>query len=562
MSSKWQRVRAAAVVLTALGVAGVGASSARAQVNIVACNAQQIYDSGLSPGCGDSFGNCTINEIIICDQVICGSACTYDFEDRPLFLQGSYGRFQVNAFSSPPPSLTVISEQIMTGSGTTIVRFTSQGGGSGISLVSTGFDGAGISVIGRIINTGSTAGNVSVNGGPGGGASVGFINVDATAAGAKGGNVTIYGNDFANSNGAIQASGPGGGGKITIRSGNDITLAGSGSILAQSTGSGFAAGEIVVESFGYDFPPTITVDKKLAADVPGSTVAANAGAIDIGPASGDGSELTVNIDAALVVGTGASQTLAGNVTIKGETITMSTGGSIDATAGSTTKHTTTGGTVTITSEVGGAITLDDIEARGQNGGSVHVRSDGPITLNKDVSVASNHDTGIVPGGRGGVIVVRSWTLGPATDTWDCQIPLDPCIRVKPEVVPANCTASVVQINDDLLAHGLGAAGIGGVITLEAPIVRMRNGTGQKKLQANATSADDGVTTGTGGRIRARARSSMFVAQNAAGTVQHKGRALPDDGLATEIAGTLPLGGLFNPGYVLLSGIGYNSCPTP
>lgn len=189
---------------------------------------------------------------------------------------------------------------------------------------------------------------------------------------------------------------------------------------------------------------------------------------------------------------------------------------------------------------------------------VEVRSDGHITAQKDISVAANR----APSGRGGIISIKSSTTGLATDTWDCKVPGDPCVKVAPQNVNlANCTASAIQINEDLLAHGYGTTGIGGYVLLEAPIVKMRQtGTAARKIQDNSTSTVDGVTTGTGGCVRVRARSSMFVAQTASGTVQHKVRAMP--GGVGSIAGTLPLGGDFNPAHTFIAGLAYTGCLTP
>ena len=491
---------------------------------VVACNESQVYSQ--APGCTAVSDPCVIDDIVICGSS-CGGSCTYNFGSKALSLQGLLGSFiNATAFST---NITVSAGKVST-TLEDVLRFENGGGGKTLTITATGSGGIDLST-GSVRSTAATAGQIIVSAAAGD-ASLNNVDVSATASGATGGTVLVTALRDAVVWGDLNASGPAGGGAVTLR--GQITSFETGDVLlnATSTGNG---GTVRFETTQASYTAAYVGKQVVASGAAAGT--GLGGTVYVGPAAGVTKKPWLRLDGAIDVSTKGAT--AGTITIDADYVSMWFNSSVlKASAPSTAD--TTGGTIDVTTTAVYASEFRTLEARGETGGKVKIRLAADATFNKDVNVSSNQG----PSGTGGVVAIRTKGNNGVAGCWDCQEPGDACYCG----VPPSCTQQI-QINEDILANGNGSSGVGGRIVLEAPYVYMRASGTQRRLTTNANTAIDGTTGAAPGRVRVRARDSQFRVRTDSGT-PHKVRSTPDVGGVTEICITQPLGGSYMPDFVL------------
>ncbi|MFN8603993.1 MAG: hypothetical protein U0842_26255 [Candidatus Binatia bacterium] len=485
---------------------------------LVACNAADVYSQVST--CTSSSDPCIITEPIRCTGT-CSNQCSYDFGTKVLSLKGANARFEWGnpGGGAADISITAGSVQNFFANESGIVRFDAGGGDLSVTAT-TGTVNIASNIIQSIDGTATVAAtNTSLGKSINGNCTFGTIDVHSTVTGAPGGTVSIGCREVIVND------------KIDVRS-NGGGNAGSVTILTTDVGTPPSTSASVVAFLSAD----------LLASVSTTASTADGGSVYIGPVAGATFRPFVEVHSGSTIDVGAKNGGAGSIAIDADTFDLDASSSISADANATSG--THGGSIEI-SATSATYTYPvwirgPVSSRAATGGFVKIRFGGYGAIFDDtINVASNQG----PAGTGGAISIRSVAQAGATSgCWDCQEPGDPCVCAEP--FNGDCN-QVISIGKDLLAHGYGSQGIGGTITLEAPRVTMANtGTTVRRMTTNATSGVDSSSGTAGGRIRIRARDSLFVAKTTSGT-NHKIRSLPSAGNG-EICTTQPDGGSFNP----------------
>jgi len=472
---------------------------------IVACNAADVYS--LSSQCPSTANPCIITETIRCTST-CSNSCTYDFGSKTVSLKGSAARFEWGNPGGGPANITVSAGTIKNfhANEQNILRFDAGGGTITLTATTHSID------LGRNLAK-SPGGTISLNAPnhTNGSCYIGTVDAQSTTS-APGGTVTfnctgIWVYDKVD----VRSGGGGAGGQVYLLTTDAVNYAGTSLT-------------------------SVRIDGPLLASVPTTGSASAGGSITIASANGIDPKPNVKITDLLDVGARLGQ--AGTISIDANSIDISSAGSLSANANAASG--TEGGEITLAAS-GIDYTFPiwirgPISARGEVGGTVAILVGGIAIIEKDVKVAANYGAA----GGGGVISIRTSANNGVAGCWDCEIPGDPCYCGIP--FNGDCTQNI-YIAGDLLAHGTGAQGVGGIITLEAPLVRLAGSGSARRVSANATSGIDSSAGAAPGRIRVRARDSEFRPRTDYG-IHHKVRSLPATS-GGEICVTQPDGGDFS-----------------